>query len=286
MRQMELANDDLNVHAEVVFGAENLDYAAARALCRRGPVGNLHVNHQTFEIVPLAAAGLFAQDAVCVRGMRAMCGGLLRPRSSRPSMGRRRSFGLSFTVAGRPFHSARDDDLPGDLLIAGGQVVLARAVVKSAYHGGIAAGQHAQNAPLGPAVATHPSTRKPGARWGPRSVALAPQFHQHLIAMHGRADGLRVDVDVAREAAALAGVGDDEPVTVAVHRQSSGDQVLMGGRMFRQGVAIASGLDQPRALYQRLQSLGELLPFAAVQAHFADELLESRRAVRLPFDVP
>src|SRR5664279_3544719 len=31
MRQVELADDDLNIHAEVVFVAENLDHAAARA---------------------------------------------------------------------------------------------------------------------------------------------------------------------------------------------------------------------------------------------------------------
>ncbi len=66
MRQVELADDDLDVHAEVVFVAENLDHAAARILGRRGPVGDLHIHHQAFEIVPLAAARLFAEDAIVV----------------------------------------------------------------------------------------------------------------------------------------------------------------------------------------------------------------------------
>ena len=86
MRQVELADDDLDVHAEVVFVAENLDDAAARILGRRGPVGDLHIHHQAFEIVPLAAARLFAEDAVGV-GLSALrcavdcfAGGL--PRSS------------------------------------------------------------------------------------------------------------------------------------------------------------------------------------------------------------
>ena len=140
--------------------------------------------------------------------------------------------------------------------------------MKSADNSGIAAGEHAQDAPLGTAV-----------------VALASQFHQHMVAMHGRTDGLRVDVNVASESAALTGVRDDETVAVAVHRQASGEEVLISGRMFRQGVTVASGLDQARAFHERLQPFGELLPLAAAQAHLADELLEPRRAVRLALDV-
>src|ERR1035438_8661439 len=212
MRQVELADDDLNIHAEVVFVAENLDYAATRVLGRRRPIGNLNVHHQAFEIVPLTAARLFPEDAVGIRMRRAVRLGLLRQRGSRLAMEGGPSFGFRSTLAGWPLHPARNDDLSGDLLVDRRHVVLARSVMKGAHDGGVTTCQHAQDAPLGTAVVTHPSTRKTGARWGPRSIALASQFHQHLIAMHGRTDGLRVDVDVAAERAALAGVGDDEAV--------------------------------------------------------------------------
>src|ERR1039458_9240422 len=241
MRQMKLTDDDLNVHAEVVFVAKNFVYAATRALSRRRPIGNLNIHHQAFEIVPFRAARLFPEDSVCIRSPPAMHRGLLRRGSSSSSMGP--SFGLSSILAGWPLHPARNDDLPGDLLVDGRHVILARSVMKGAHDGRVTPRQHAQDAPLGTTVVTHPSTRKTGARWGPRSFALASQFHQHLIAMHGRTNGLRVDVDVAAEGAALAGVGDDEAVTVAVHGQASRDQVLMSGRMVRQGVTVASGVD-------------------------------------------
>ena len=272
MRQVELADDDLNIHAEVVFVAENLDYAATRVLGRRRPIGNLNVHHQAFEIVPLTAARLFPEDAVGIRMRRAVRLGLLRQRGSRLAMEGGPSFGFRSTLAGWPLHPARNDDLSGDLLVDRRHVVLVRSVMKGAHDGGVTTCQHAQDAPLGTAVVTHPSTRKTGARWGPRSIALASQFHQHLV-------------DVAAERAALAGVGDDEAVAVAVHGQASRDQVLMSCRMFRQGVAVASGLDQPRAFHQRLQPFGELPPLVAPQAHLADELLEPRRAVGLAFDV-
>ena len=83
----------------------------------------------------------------------------------------------------------------------------------------------------------------------------------------------------------LGGVGDDEAVAVAMHSQAAGDQVLASGGVLGQGVAISTSLDKAAALYQRLQEIGELLPLAAAQAHLADKLLESGRAVRLAFEV-
>ena len=123
------------------------------------------------------------------------------------------------------------------------------------------------------------------AAFGAAVVVLATKLDQHLVAVHGRADGLRVDEDVAADRAALPGIGDDEAVAVAMHGQASGDQVLLSGGVLREGIAIASGFDQAPAVDQRLQALGELLALAASQGHLADELLESRRAVRLAFDV-
>src|ERR1019366_5068471 len=87
MRQMKLTDDDLNVHAEVVFVAKNFDYAATRVLSRRRPIGNLNIHHQAFEIVPFPAARLFPEDSVCIRSPPAMHRRLLRRGSSGPAMG-------------------------------------------------------------------------------------------------------------------------------------------------------------------------------------------------------
>ena len=56
MRQVVLADDDLDIDAEVVFVAENLDHAAARILRRGWPVGDLDIHHQAFQVVPFADA--------------------------------------------------------------------------------------------------------------------------------------------------------------------------------------------------------------------------------------
>ncbi len=66
MRQMVLADDDLDIDAEIVFVAEYLDHAAARILRGRRPIGDLHIDHQAFQVVPLAAAGLGAENAVAI----------------------------------------------------------------------------------------------------------------------------------------------------------------------------------------------------------------------------
>ncbi len=64
MRQMELANDDLDIHAEVVFVAEDFDDTPSRVFGWRGPLGDLHFNHDILQIGPFAATGFVAEDAV------------------------------------------------------------------------------------------------------------------------------------------------------------------------------------------------------------------------------
>ena len=59
MRQVKLADHDLDVHAEVIGIAENLHYASAGTLRGGGPVGDLDVDNDVFQIVPLGAAGSF-----------------------------------------------------------------------------------------------------------------------------------------------------------------------------------------------------------------------------------
>ncbi len=158
--------------------------------------------------------------------------------------------------------------------------------MKDTDHGRIATGENAQDAALGSAIVTRSAACETGAHRGPRDVALRCEFHQHLIAVHGRTDGRRRNEDVAVDRRPLAGVGDDEAVAVAVHDEAARNQVLTGRGMFGQGVAVATGFDQASALDQRLQALGKLLALFAAQTHLADELLVSGGVVRLTFEVP
>ena len=60
VRQMVLANDDLDIHAEIVRVAEDLHHPPGWALGRRRPARDLHIHHQAFQIVPFAAMHFFA----------------------------------------------------------------------------------------------------------------------------------------------------------------------------------------------------------------------------------
>jgi len=53
------ANDDLDVDAEVIFISDNFSDSSARLLCRRRPVGDLNIHHNSVEIAPIAATGGF-----------------------------------------------------------------------------------------------------------------------------------------------------------------------------------------------------------------------------------
>ncbi len=65
VREVKLANDDFDVHTEVVFVADDLDDLTAGILGGARPVGDFDVDHDVFEIVPVGAAGsFFAQHAM------------------------------------------------------------------------------------------------------------------------------------------------------------------------------------------------------------------------------
>ncbi len=65
MRQVVFADDDFDIHAEIVFIAQNLNHPSARVLRSRGPIGDLHVNDNVFKIAPVSAAGSFRpQDSM------------------------------------------------------------------------------------------------------------------------------------------------------------------------------------------------------------------------------
>src|SRR5215472_9168395 len=59
--EMELADGDFDVDAEVVFAAEDLDYFSSRALCSARPVSDFDVDGYAFEVGPVRVTrGLFA----------------------------------------------------------------------------------------------------------------------------------------------------------------------------------------------------------------------------------
>ena len=55
--QVVLADDDLNIDAEVVFVAEDFDKAATGILRGGGPAGDLAIDDETFQVFPVTAAG-------------------------------------------------------------------------------------------------------------------------------------------------------------------------------------------------------------------------------------
>ena len=70
MRQVVLADNDLHVHAKVVFAAQDLHHPAARALRRRGPVDDLDVHDHAFEVVIALRAPRLAAHHTVNRGLR------------------------------------------------------------------------------------------------------------------------------------------------------------------------------------------------------------------------
>src|SRR5271157_985963 len=171
-------------------------------------------------------------------------------------------------LGGWPLHPSRNDDLLGDLLVDRYHVIVPRAKMKLTNHRRIAAAQHAQYLAFRPAI-----------------FLAAAELDQHLVSVHRRTNCLRTDVNVALNRAALACVGNDEPVPVAMHGQPPRNQVLVCRGMFRQRKTVTARLDQAADFHQRLQAFCELPALVAPDAHLANQLLVSRRAVRLSFDV-
>ncbi len=50
-----LADDDLDIDAEIVFVAEDLHHSALGILRRRRPIGDFYIDGDAFEIIPLGA---------------------------------------------------------------------------------------------------------------------------------------------------------------------------------------------------------------------------------------
>ena len=127
------------------------------------------------------------------------------------------------------------------------------------------------------------------ASFGAAVGADVGDVDQHEVSVHGVADEVRGNEDVPGELglegrAQRLGVGNDEAEAVAVHGEASSDEILVGGGL-REGVAVGVDGDECAAGDELLQMLIEFAAFLAVQAEFADELLESGLALGLAGDV-
>ncbi len=128
VRQVVLADDDLHIHAKVVFKAQDLDDLALGRLARRGPVGDLHIYDHALKVVPLAALCLIAQHAMLAVAVVA-------------------------AVVRRILQPVRDHDVFADLLVHRRHVVGAPAVVEGPHNGRMGPPSHLDDATLGPPVA-------------------------------------------------------------------------------------------------------------------------------------
>ena len=192
VRQVELADHDLDVDSEVGFFAENFDDAAARVLGRRRPVGNFNVDNDAFKILPIGVNfGFVADDAV---------GGFL--------LGFELGVGLRVGRL-RDFHSRRDDDFLIYFFVDRLDVVVAASIVEDADYGGMSAGDGADDAAFAASVGTD-----------------VCHFDEDAVSVHGRAGGVGRNKDVSGEAGLEAivegdGFGDDEAEAVAMHGEAA-----------------------------------------------------------------
>ena len=237
MRQMKFADDDLDVHAKIIFIAKNLDHAPTRVLGRRRPIDDFDIDYHVVQIAPFVSPRHFFADNPVLA--------LTWPPGA---------------LALRVLHPVGDDDVLGDLLVHGPDIVLA-VVVECPDDGGVSASEHAENAAFRPAI-----------------VAQGGDFDQHAVAVHGRADRRGRNEDIAREHSLQTriqrlGVGNYKAIAVAVHGEAANHHVLAGCGL-RGSVAVGINLDQLSASYQLAQALGEFPAILSVQSQFAHKLFE------------
>ena len=124
VRQVVLANNDLNIHAKIVRIAEYLHYSPGRSLCRRRPTRDLDIHHEPLEIVIFAAMHFLTQDAVRSGVHECTILALL--------------LGKGET---RPLHPLRNHNFLRHLIVNRRHVILPRAVMEGADHGRMRARQ-------------------------------------------------------------------------------------------------------------------------------------------------
>src|SRR5215472_880986 len=182
----------------------------------------------------------------------------------------RRRFFFIFLL--RIFHATRDDDLHDDFFVDGRHIVPAVAIMEDSNHSFLFAFNHADDAAFGAAV-----------------VAYAAHLHQHLITVHGAADLGRRDKDVTLELALCARgqrarLRDDEAVAIAMHAQTTDDQILIGSGGRKSPALFADG-NELAAVGHLAEKLLQMAAIAAFESEIVDELLEARDVLGLFGDV-
>ena len=243
MWQVVLADHDFNIHAEIVFVAQNLNYTSARVLGGGRPVRDLDVHHNVFQIVRPGPPCFFTEHTMHA----------LLSLFSLVFLSRRCAV---IAALFRKLESRRDNDLLRDFLINRRHIVVAIAIMEEANHGGMGAMKRAHDATLSASVGTN-----------------SGDLDQHAIAVHGRTNRRRRNENISAEPGfqafiERAGIGYHKAKAVAVHAQLAHDQVLAGGGL-RNCIAIGIHLDQLLAAHHLLQAFGKLAPGVTVDSHFA-----------------
>ena len=143
MRQVILANDDLNVDAELVTRAQNFNHPAARKSRGAGKVGELDVYDQILELAGAPTGGDRQPAALPFRLPAKLP--VANPRRFRR----------------RPLLPARDHNLERNAVVVGQDVVVARPATEFAHH-----------APLRPLDDAHDASFEPAVCLGSNDVNL------------------------------------------------------------------------------------------------------------------
>src|SRR5260370_12558636 len=89
-------------------------------------------------------------------------------------------------------HPARNHDFLGDLVIHGNNVIITVPIMENSHHRGVLPAEDAHNA----------SFSAGWARAGAAAIGTCAQLHQHAVAWHGVADGMRRNENIAANLAA------------------------------------------------------------------------------------
>ena len=219
MWQVELADHDFHVHAEIVAATENLRHPPARTAQLAGPreIRQLNIHHHAFKFA------------------RAPPGRRAGSRGAALRLASELAVADSFFLA-RPFAPGGNHNLARDALVKRRHVVGARAEMEFTHHRFVGALQHAADSPF------------------QASVALGSRHtHFHAVSVHRRrhAVGWNEDVQVGR---GQRPVGNHKAVTVAMGNQFAGRDVRAAGarRPVRPRARAVFGLRVPVSVHQRI----------------------------------
>src|SRR5580704_10183385 len=199
VRQVMLANDDLDVYAEIAGAAENFDDAAGGGCAAARKFQNLDVDDGSVEFVDVGnARRAMFQSAIggCAIAVGRWAGRRCGCRQAK-FLRELRSQLIAGENLDRVLHAR----------VVGEDIVAALTVAEEADHAGVGAVEYANDAAFG---ALGAGTR-PGAQ----------NFGEDVVAMHGVLDSIAGDKDVA-SVLGCGDVWDDEAVTVVMEDEAAG----------------------------------------------------------------